>query len=335
MAYKKLSEAVFVEDAMDTATVLIEENDEIKRVPKSVMGKVKTVNGIEPDEAGDVAVGTVKSVNNVEPGENGNVELEISNAWGDLNDKPFEDVAFIEWDGDTNNRDSLDFSGLMYYKVSDLTPSVEQVINSFTEMTITNGSQAQIIPIKITPDMIYQLEGGYVANFENFGFIVANSTTLSEPGSPKKLERSTFMSSDPVNINVPSPGIYFFLMEQGTPETFKIKDRVVFDTSASPITLYISALAITKQIDTKFIPVINLYADTSNTTARLYWDANWDYEVTRSDFIRKCADNSLIYIYPDMMNRELVLTVVDSIQYIQLGTINITAATAEYFEQVG
>ena len=56
MAYKKLSEATFVENIMDTANVLIEENDEIKRVPKSVMGKVKTVNGAEPDENGDVAI---------------------------------------------------------------------------------------------------------------------------------------------------------------------------------------------------------------------------------------------------------------------------------------
>lgn len=38
MAYKKLSEAILVESVSDTANILIEENDEIKRVPKSELG---------------------------------------------------------------------------------------------------------------------------------------------------------------------------------------------------------------------------------------------------------------------------------------------------------
>lgn len=40
MAYKKLSEAALVENISDVANVLIEENDEIKRVPKSELGGV-------------------------------------------------------------------------------------------------------------------------------------------------------------------------------------------------------------------------------------------------------------------------------------------------------
>lgn len=68
MAYKKLSEATFVENIMDTANVLIEENDEIKRVPENVIGRVKTVNGTKADE-------------------NGNVE--ITTSWNDLEDRPF------------------------------------------------------------------------------------------------------------------------------------------------------------------------------------------------------------------------------------------------------
>lgn len=38
MAYKKLSEATLVESVAEEATMLIEENDEIKRVPVSKMG---------------------------------------------------------------------------------------------------------------------------------------------------------------------------------------------------------------------------------------------------------------------------------------------------------
>ena len=75
MAYKKLSEATFVESVSDEATVLVEEGDKIKRVPKSVMGKVKTVNGAAPDE-------------------NGDVKVEIPEVtWESLPDKPFETLG--------------------------------------------------------------------------------------------------------------------------------------------------------------------------------------------------------------------------------------------------
>ena len=326
MAYKKLSEAVFVEDAMDTATVLIEENDEIKRVPKSVMGKVKTVNGIEPDEAGDVVVGTVKSVNNVEPGEDGNIELEITNTWTDLEEKPFEDLGLIEWDGDTNNRDSVDVYGYMYYKVSDLTPSIEQIINSFMELTVSDGYQSQSMPLKITSDMIYQKEGGYICVYDYFGFIVANSTVLKESSSANnKLSRTTFASA-PEEINVPSPGIYFMKMQLGAAEKFKIGERQIFASDASSTTMRVSALQVVEKIDVKFIPSTVLFTDGTY----MYWDSDLYNIVTRTDFIKSGIDNGIIYLMPELGTKMMIFVIFDRGDYIRLIGPDIIAYTAEY-----
>lgn len=57
--------------------VLCVENGELKRKEgASLGGGVKTVNGIEPDETGNIEVDSgVKSVNGIEPDENGNVEV--------------------------------------------------------------------------------------------------------------------------------------------------------------------------------------------------------------------------------------------------------------------
>ena len=53
--------------------VLCIENGELKR--KEFDSGVKSVNGIEPDDSGNVEVNGVKSVNGIEPDDNGNVEV--------------------------------------------------------------------------------------------------------------------------------------------------------------------------------------------------------------------------------------------------------------------
>lgn len=57
MNYKKLNEVDIVESMSDSGFVLgVDENGVIKRVPKSTMSKIKTINGVEPDENGDIKV---------------------------------------------------------------------------------------------------------------------------------------------------------------------------------------------------------------------------------------------------------------------------------------
>lgn len=58
MAYefKKLSEVSLQENTTETTNVYIEENGETKRVPADKFGAVKTVNGMTPDENGNITV---------------------------------------------------------------------------------------------------------------------------------------------------------------------------------------------------------------------------------------------------------------------------------------
>lgn len=72
--FKKLSDVEIIETPIDTANVLIEEGGVIKKAPKSAVGTVKSVNGVEADENGDVAIETAAS-------------------WNDLKDKPFYEEA--------------------------------------------------------------------------------------------------------------------------------------------------------------------------------------------------------------------------------------------------
>lgn len=69
----------------DAAHVLVEDGGVIKRLPKEEVGS-----------------GTVKSVNGTEPDENGNVELSVAASWDDLENKPFyEEVKeIVTFDGD-------------------------------------------------------------------------------------------------------------------------------------------------------------------------------------------------------------------------------------------
>lgn len=268
MAYKKLSEATFVQDAIDTANVLIEENDEIKRVPKSVMGKVKTVNGVEPDENGNVSVGEVKTVNGASPDENGNVEVPI--AWEALDGKPFYEKS-IEWDGDTTDKDSVTIDGYTYYKVSDVTPAPENLLGKTAQLF----NNDQIITYTIFEEMVVIMDGGYVGEIDGIpGVIVATSTTITPMASPRIAE------SEPTSITVPSTGTYFI----------KINDLAPMDASAEPMNIYVSKMVYElKQLDEAFIPRVNLYINASeleSNAAYLYWDPSFYTKVTKAELAK-------------------------------------------------
>ena len=73
--FKKFSDLDVLENISATSHVVVEEDGDVKRFPANGIGKVKTVNGAEPDE-------------------NGNVTIETS--WNDLIDKPTESIDGIE-----------------------------------------------------------------------------------------------------------------------------------------------------------------------------------------------------------------------------------------------
>lgn len=81
----------------------------------------------------------VTSVNGVTPDEHGNVEVASGGAssWNDLKDKPFgEEVivnepTVIDWDGDTTGLDMIPITRYDgSYRISDITPTIEQLENS-------------------------------------------------------------------------------------------------------------------------------------------------------------------------------------------------------------
>lgn len=74
LKFKAYGELEISEALSDASHVIIEENGDVKRFPVNSIGKVKTVNGIEPDENGDVAI---------------EVPEGFSGSWNDLSDKPF------------------------------------------------------------------------------------------------------------------------------------------------------------------------------------------------------------------------------------------------------
>lgn len=113
MNAKKISELPKLENLSESTNVLVENNGETMRFPAKNIGAVKTVNGESPDESG-------------------NVDLVIpegfSGSWNDLTDKPFgEEATYVDtltWDGNT---DGLTNFQDYLYKVSDLTPSLEDL----------------------------------------------------------------------------------------------------------------------------------------------------------------------------------------------------------------
>lgn len=56
LEFTKLTEVDNVEEPVDGATVIIENAGAVKRTPVRNIGKVKTINGVEPDEDGNVEI---------------------------------------------------------------------------------------------------------------------------------------------------------------------------------------------------------------------------------------------------------------------------------------
>jgi hypothetical protein len=99
---KNITDLPVVESA-DGLNLIVEDNGSAKRIAADrIEGKVKSVNGIMPDE-------------------NGNVKVETASSWNDLTDKPFYEetkvVNTLEWDGSTAGRTMI--MGNSFCKVCD------------------------------------------------------------------------------------------------------------------------------------------------------------------------------------------------------------------------
>lgn len=123
---KKISELEHLEELTSASNVIIEENGEAKRFSAASLGKVKTVNGVEPDENGNIEVEAGGSGEQVSPDWNQNDSTQpdyVKNRthWVEGNQ------TVIEWDGNTEGRENFNIY-VPVYKVSDLTPSYEELL---------------------------------------------------------------------------------------------------------------------------------------------------------------------------------------------------------------
>lgn len=81
MKTRKISEVELLESFDENTNVVVEDDGKTRRLPANKLGKVKTVNGVEPDEEGNVEV---------------NIPEGSSGSWNDLTDKPFGETTTSE-----------------------------------------------------------------------------------------------------------------------------------------------------------------------------------------------------------------------------------------------
>lgn len=99
------------------------------------------------------SIGSVKSVNGIEPDETGNVQIEFPeesgvSSWNDLTDKPFYEETVtnvipglnIAWDGNMDDLPNFRVGRNLVYRVSDITPTLEQLQTATAALSnVSNG----------------------------------------------------------------------------------------------------------------------------------------------------------------------------------------------------
>ena len=123
LKFKAYGELEISEALSDASHVIIEENGDVKRFPANSIGKVKTVNGAEPDENGNVAVEIPAPV---QP----DLSQNDPEAPDYVKNRPFyQDTVFdITWDGNTEGLDAVE--GMPFYKVSGTAPEKNDISGS-------------------------------------------------------------------------------------------------------------------------------------------------------------------------------------------------------------
>lgn len=191
---KKISELEHLEELTSASNVIIEENGEAKRFSAASLGKVKTVDGVEPDE-------------------NGNIEVEVNseqiNPDWNQNDPAQPDYvknrthwvegsgATIEWDGSTEGRDSftVEETATTYYKVSDITPSKNELLNG-TMTILVNGNSSEIA---LAEEGLFA-EGDNCLVVADFVFVVTEE------------DFNLTLGENVVSFSAPSTGMYYGLL---------------------------------------------------------------------------------------------------------------------------
>ena len=164
----------------------------------------------------------------------GGIVVEGVTSWNDLEDRPFYDNRLISHYSQVENPNpvSFDFAmlGYSFYKMSDLTPTREQIFNQ-TEMTVVYGGDPQDI-ILAENNIILEGDGFMVINYEVWNFMFTN----------KAGALPFTYNGYSLSIDVPEAGVYRVApLGAGNPQGF-ICDIIIGDENDF------------KQIDAQYIP---------------------------------------------------------------------------------
>lgn len=179
--------------------------------------------------------GGVASVNGVKPDENGNVVIDVSgvSSWNDLTDKPFgEDKAFepIVWDGNTEGLESVevDLGGGdtgTFYKVADYVYIASESVQSIEARVVYDGQVNEQI-YNNDPNIFMSTEHGWTAmgviiasdgNFSDLGFTLPEGIWGVDPSG---------IGSEEMRITVNPISIYNPIDTKFLPESLQFGDEV-------------------------------------------------------------------------------------------------------------
>lgn len=171
--YIDLNNTEVLAEAGENAKLVVEEDGELKRIPASAVGQVKTVNGVEPDEAGNV------DVSGLPEGATAYQQLVTdSEGVAKWEDKAFYEIGTsVKWDGNT---DGL-VNSTQYYKVSDAVPTKEQCIGGHVTL-VNNGSS---MSGQFTEDML-RIDEENIFGYSYFHVVKEDGTQYAGETFPKK-----------------------------------------------------------------------------------------------------------------------------------------------------
>ena len=219
---KNITELPVAESA-DGLNLIVNDNGVAKQIAASEVGAQADWNVMDEHSPAFIknkpVDNNVKSVNGVKPDESGNVTMNIATSWNDLTDKPFyDDRGEVVLSYDPSIGGALDFIDNRGYRnlllVSYDTPSVENIIGGIVTYAVSGEEGNTMV---ISPANIQQQDGAYVCTINT-----GNGPIVIYVGKPKEDAQAGVWFSETMGQDYVSELRYF-------PGKFKKIERKYID----------------------------------------------------------------------------------------------------------